>query len=98
MHAGGYRRVKRDANHAEIARALRAAGRTVVDLAKVGGGVPDLLVSWPGGLVLMEVKAPGGRVLASQDEFRASWRGPRGSLVVVRTVAEALAATGVRVA
>lgn len=95
---GGSRRAKRDGNHTEIVRRLREAGRTVVELHRVGGGVADLLVAWPGGVVLLEVKDPTGRnrVEPSQEEFRAAWRGPRGSYVVVRSVAEALAATGVR--
>jgi hypothetical protein len=96
LHAGGYRRVKRDRTHTEIVAALKAAGRTVVELHRVGGGVPDLLASWPGGVVLLEVKDGKNRLEATQEAFRASWRGPRGSLVVVRSVTEALAATGVR--
>jgi hypothetical protein len=90
------RRGKRDGNHTAIVRALRAVGRSVVELHGVGGGVPDLLVAWPGGVVLIEIKAPRtGRLLDSQRDFARSWRGPRGSLVVARTVEDALAACGV---
>lgn len=77
---------------------LRAAGRQVIELHGVGGGVPDLLVVWPGGMCLMEIKNPAGfnRALPSQVRFRERYRGPRGSLVEVRSLAEALAATGIR--
>lgn len=80
---------------------LRAAGRQVIELHGVGGGVPDLLVVWPGGMVLMEVKNPNrepgraGRMEESQKRFFERYRGPRGSLIEVRTLAEALAATGI---
>lgn len=35
-----------DSNHAEIAAALRKAGASVVSLASVGNGCPDLLVGF----------------------------------------------------
>lgn len=41
-----YRQGNRDANHKAIRDGLRKLGHFVVDLAGVGGGVPDLLV-WP---------------------------------------------------
>lgn len=77
-------RTKRDANHQEIVDTLRAAGCSVVDLAAVGGGVPDLLVGWDGHNTLMEVKNPahikiGGAAMTKtrqrQAEFREKWRG-----------------------
>lgn len=75
---------------------LRAAGRQVIELHAVGGGVPDILVAWPGGLVLMEIKNPKGRnrAEASQLRFRQRYRGPRGTLVEVRSLDDALAAIG----
>lgn len=92
---------KRDANHPEIVAALRAAGCGVVDLAAVGAGVPDLLVcepvhpfrSW-----LIEVKdsakPPSARKLTpDQVKFHAAWRG---DIAIVTTVAEALAAVGIK--
>lgn len=86
-----------DGNQAEVLRALRAAGRSVLVLSRVGHGCPDLLVGWPGGNLLMEVKdgsKPPSKRRLTPDEaaFAASWRGPR---VVVTSVAEALAATGI---
>lgn len=86
-----YRRTKRDANHAEIVAALEAEGFSVLDLAAVGGGCPDLLVGTSTDYfalrnVLLEIKRPGvagkkrGKVQAAtndkQAKFRAMWRGP----------------------
>ena len=39
---------KTDANHADIVDALRRVGASVVSLASVGNGVPDLLVGFNG--------------------------------------------------
>ena len=85
-------RAKVDRNHAEIVKALRAAGRRVLDLSRVGQGCPDILVGWGGHQVLMEIKADKGKLTPQQEAFRASWPCP---VVIVRSVGEALAATGV---
>lgn len=45
-----------DANQDEIVKALRSIGALVLSLAAIGKGCPDLLVSWNGVLVLMEIK------------------------------------------
>lgn len=45
-----------DANQGEVVKALRSAGALVLSLAAIGKGCPDLLVSWKGVLVLMEIK------------------------------------------
>lgn len=64
------RRVRKvDANQAEIVAGLRACGWFVEILSDVGRGVPDLLVGGRGVWVLIEVKAPGGRLTADQ----AAW-------------------------
>lgn len=47
---------KTDANQNEIVDALRSVGALVLSLAAIGKGCPDLLVSWNGVLVLMEIK------------------------------------------
>ncbi|HZN68013.1 MAG TPA: hypothetical protein VFB66_22195 [Tepidisphaeraceae bacterium] len=91
-----YRRAKRDGNHAEIVRALRDCGRSVLELHTVGGGCPDLLVGYGGyAMVLLEVKNPSGRdrVEESQRTFLKAWRGK--PPVVVRSVDEALRACGI---
>jgi len=90
-----FRRAKRDGNHAAIVAALKARGCTVLDLSSVGGGAPDILVAFSGRMLLMEIKNPDGRdrVSANQVEWHRAWKGPK--VVVVRSVEEALAATGV---
>lgn len=83
-----------DANHAAIVLALRQAGCDVVSLAALGHGIPDVLTSDVGHRrwVLMEIKTPRGRLTSAEREFHARIRGP---LVVVRSVADALAEVGV---
>jgi hypothetical protein len=68
-----------DANHAEIVAAFRACGCQVLDLSRVGGGCPDLLVSARGVLFLVEVKdgtkPPSARRLTSMEaQFHEIWR------------------------
>lgn len=91
------RAAKVDANHAEIVGALRKAGATVVSLAAVGHGVPDLLVGHHGQTMLMEIKdgrkRPSERHLTpDQEKFFAEWRG--GALAVVDSVDAALRMLG----
>lgn len=90
------RAVKRDANQAPIVKALIEAGRAVLDLSGVGGGCPDILVGWGGHMLLIEIKNPEGRdkVDPKQVDWHRTWKGT--PVVVVRSVEEALAATGVR--
>jgi hypothetical protein len=92
-----HRTTRRDANHNEIVAALKAAGCSVVDLAAVGGGIPDLLVGVGGDRnLLLEVKNPANKRRSGstnpttgpkQAAFRAAWRGP---VAVVFTIEEAL--------
>lgn len=93
------RAAKVDRNHAEIAKALRDAGCGVLDMAKVGKGVPDLLVHAPTFPacrmpVFLEIKdgakPPSARKLTKhQQEFHATWKG---WIFVVHNVDEALRA------
>lgn len=80
---------KRDANHDEVVRTLQAVGVEVLDLSAVGHGCPDLLVSWRGVNVLVEVKNAQGRnrMEATQAMFHNRWRGP---LIIARSGMEAL--------
>jgi Holliday junction resolvase len=94
-----YRRVMRDSNHKAIVDALKAVGCSVLDLAAVGGGCPDILAANSYRTVLMEIKRPGvigkkagklrAEVVEKQTKFRDSWRGP---VATVSTVEEAIAA------
>ena len=76
-----------DANHTEIVAQLRQIGATVVDLAKVGKGCPDILVGWRGKTYLMEIKTKTGYVRATQEQFFRSWTG--GHIAVVRSFDDA---------
>jgi Holliday junction resolvase len=65
-----------DANQAEIVKTLRQAGADVYDLSKVGKGIPDLLVTFNGETILMEVKANAkSRYTPDQLKFIANWKG-----------------------
>ena len=89
------RRPKVDSNHGEVVRALRAVDVRVVSLAGVGGGVPDLLTSYGGQTILIEVKNPDGRNKLTEDQeaFFRSWAG---RAVVVTSAKEALQVWGMR--
>jgi hypothetical protein len=85
-----------DSNHEEIVRVLRLAGCSVLSLAAIGEGIPDLLVysSRTKQTFLVEVKAgekvPSHRALnAQQRAFAEHWGGP---VCVVTGVEDALAA------
>jgi hypothetical protein len=75
----GQWRNKRDANEPEIVAMFRAMGCTV---ARTDQPV-DLIVGYRGVSHLVEVKVDGGRLNASQREFKASWRG---DFAVVRSI------------
>ena len=90
------RAAKVDANQEDIVKALRAVGCSVLSLAAMGKGCPDLLVATPftRRTFLMEIKdgekIPSKRRLKpTQTKFHAEWRG---SIVVVMSVEEALSA------
>ena len=62
-----------DSNHKPIVDAFRQFGWEVLSLAPLGSGVPDLLVSRPGEMRLVEVKTPKGKLKPMQETFMASW-------------------------
>jgi Holliday junction resolvase len=65
-----------DANQAEIVKTLRQAGADVYDLSKVDKGIPDLLVTFNGETILMEVKRDAkAKFTAEQLKFIANWKG-----------------------
>jgi len=76
-------RAHRDRNQSEIVQALERIGCSVHDMAAVGGGFPDLVVSFRtdlgGTTVLMEIKHPSpsrprGKDMETQQAFREHWR------------------------
>ena len=92
------RAAKVDANHTEIVKALRKVGCSVLSLAAIGNGCPDLLVSYrhrSSNMVrtlLMEIKRPKGKLNAQQEQFRSKWLG---EVCVVRCVDDALLVLGI---
>ena len=89
------RAAKVDANHTSTVAAFRKLGCSVLSLASLGKGVPDLLVSLGGITWLVEVKMPKGKETADQILFISGWKGCRalvrdleGVLTVVRSLQE----------
>ena len=78
------RAAKIDVNQPELVKAFRTLGCSVLSLASMGKGVPDLLVSIKGITWLVEVKMPKGKETPDQVEFATSWQGCR---AIVRDVA-----------
>lgn len=73
------RAAKKDTTHNEIADALREDGWSVLDLSRLGGGVPDMVVGKPGMACVIEAKSkPGGVELLTEDERKVycRWTGP----------------------
>lgn len=81
-----------DSNQKEIVEALKKIGCSVVSLAPMGRGVPDLLVGYKGHNYLLEIKdgtLPPSKQKLTEDEqkFFDSWLGQR---AIVRTSEEAI--------
>jgi VRR-NUC domain len=81
-----------DANQVEIVAALRQAGVSVMSLARIGGGAPDLLLARAGKMYLVEVKTDGGTLAQSQLDWIAAWNAP---VVTVRSIEGALFTVGI---
>lgn len=90
------RRARVDANHAEVRDALRAAGWTVIDTARLGDGFVDLLAAKHGRVEFIEVKdgakRPSARKL-TEDEiaFHALLAGAGVTVRVITSVEQAVA-------
>lgn len=83
-----------DTNHKEIVKALRDAGASVVSLASMKHGCPDLLVGYEGETLLMEIKKDSkAKYTPDQLDFIAKWKG--GAVSRVDSVEAALRALGV---
>ena len=86
------RKARVDENQQEIVNALRQVGCSVVSLAPIGDGCPDLLVGHRGRNLLLEVKdgakPPSKRKLTpDEEEWIGNWRG---QVAVVYEVDDAL--------
>ena len=83
-----------DTNHKEIVAALREVGATVVSLASMKHGCPDLLVGYQNETLLMEIKKDSkAKFTPDQLEFMAKWRG--GAISRVDSVDAAIRALGI---
>jgi Holliday junction resolvase len=83
-----------DTNHKEIVKALREAGATVVSLAAMKHGCPDLLVGYAGETVLMEIKRDAkAKFTPDQLDFLGKWKG--GAISRVDNVDAAIRALGI---
>ena len=83
------RAAKVDTNQNPIVRDLRSIfGECILDLSRVGGGCPDLLVAVRGVNLLMEIKTDAGRLTPAQIRFHRNWPG---QVAIARTLADALA-------
>ena len=70
------RAAKVDANHGAIRDHLKTKGWSVLSLARLGNGAPDLLVGRRGFSALVEVKSSvGKRLREGQQLFARSWNG-----------------------
>ena len=88
------RAAKVDASQDAIVSALRAVGAGVLSLAPLGRGVPDLLVWFRGGYLLLELKdgaKPPSKRKLTQDQVDLLEQWP-GRVEIVASPAEALAA------
>lgn len=70
------RAAKKDGNHNTIADHLRKLGWSVLDLSRLGGGCPDMVVGRPGYCALVEVKQPGEGLTEDQVEVKKKWDAP----------------------
>lgn len=72
-----FTKVHRDANHIEIVKDLKSLLYAVIDLAAVGRGVPDIIVSDEAVTALIEIKVSdkGTNFYLTQLEFLARWPG-----------------------
>jgi Holliday junction resolvase len=70
------RAARKDANHNLIADHLRKLGWSVLDLSRLGGGCPDMVVGRSGYCALVECKQPGEKLTPDQVEVKAKWDAP----------------------
>ena len=83
-----------DTNHKEIVKALRELGATVVSLASMKHGCPDLLVGYAGETLLMEIKRDAkAKFTSDQLDFLGKWKG--GAISRVDSVDAAIRALGI---
>jgi Holliday junction resolvase len=83
-----------DTNHKEIVKALRDAGATVVSLAAMKHGCPDIMVGYNGETILMEIKRDAkAKFTPDQLDFMGKWKG--GAISRVDSVDAAIRTLGI---
>ena len=83
-----------DTNQKEIVKALRNAGATVVSLAAMKHGCPDLLCGYAGETILMEIKRDAkSKYTPDQLDFLGKWRG--GAICRIDSVEAAIRCLGI---
>ena len=92
MTKRAYTSHRTDGNHAEIVKALRGIGASVLDIHDLGSGAPDLVVGFRAINLLLEVKdgrLPPSRKKLTPDElkFFDEWRG---AVYIVYSPADAI--------
>lgn len=90
------RGTRKDNNHGEIVAALEKCGCSIIDLSKMGRGIPDLVAGFRGRWHVMEIKNPAnayGRkgFTPAQKKWADRQQAP---VHIVRTVDEALRIIG----
>jgi hypothetical protein len=85
---------KKDKNHAPIRDDLRRLGAVVVDVADLGGKCGDLVVSWRGKTIHVEVKDTGKRddLTPGELEFMRELEAVGCRLIVAETTEEVISA------
>lgn len=77
-----------DANHLEICRALEKCGCSVLSLASLGRGAPDIAIGIEGQTYLAEIKnGKKGKINDKQKEFHEKWKAP---IIILRSKDEAI--------
>jgi len=71
------RNARIDKNHPEVVEAFRKLGASVLSLAPLGRGIPDLLVAIGGVTWLIEIKSRKGKENDLQLEWAENWKGAR---------------------
>ena len=71
------RNARIDKNHPEVVEAFRKLGASVLSLAPLGRGIPDLLVAIGGVTWLIEIKSKKGKENDQQLEWAENWKGAR---------------------
>ena len=92
MRMGRPRHPKPDAVQRDLIRDLEMLGMVVWDLSRLHGEVLDLLCSWRGVCLPVEVKSPGGKLTKAQKRSIARLRAVGVEAIVAGTAEEVVEA------